>query len=161
MKYTKIMTTTAAIAIILLSTSYANAFAQIPALPPLKEHAELTPQQQQLSQCSTSELNSLPPLAPGALPICAGSPLLKGAPFNPPRMPLPPGVVPGQAAEKIMQQVQHRLAAASRGTTQAQIFQQMTNEGLINCPAITNPNHICWLNPPSQLRGPIAPPIAP
>jgi len=74
-------------------------------------------------------------------------------------MPLPAGVVPGAAAEAVLKQVQTQLANSPKGTTAAQILQQMTDKGLINCPLVKNPAHICQLSPP--VTGPISPPIAP
>src|SRR6266516_579048 len=125
----------------LLSTSLANAQVQQAPQLPQKQHTQLTPQQEQLSQCPASVINSLPPLVPGAFPVCPGSPLLPAGAFNAPRLPIPPGHQPGVAAAAVLSKVQQRLANSPRGTTFDQILQQMTNEGLINCPIITNPHH--------------------
>jgi hypothetical protein len=130
--------------------------------PPQKQHTQLTPQEQQLSQCPASVINSLPPLTPGSFPVCQGSSLLAGA-SGPSVAQIRADLAahpPGQQLNAIKSQINARLAKSPAGTTLDQILQQMTDQGLMNCPAIKNPAHSCLLSPPIK-AGTISPPFAP
>jgi hypothetical protein len=138
-------------------------YAQQQPSAPQKQHAQFhSLQEQQLSHCDASVLNSLPPLVPGAFPVCVGSPLMPTIPSGPSQAQIQSDLAkhpPGQIADQIISQVKARLAHSPPGTTFDQILQQMTDQGLMDCPAIKNPSHACMITPPP--KGPISPPIAP
>src|SRR2546428_1532020 len=69
-------TTTAAIVAVMAIALFSTQITLAQLSAPQKQHTQLTPQQQQLSNCDTSVVNSLPPLVPGAFPVCPGSPLM-------------------------------------------------------------------------------------
>jgi hypothetical protein len=148
----------AAFSILIATTAYAQV-----QLPPQaqKQHTQLTPQEQQLSRCPASEVNSLPPLVPGAFPVCQGSPLLAGViPHGPSAEQMQRDVAASeQQSMAIQAQINARLAKSPAGTTLDQILQQMTDQGLMNCPIIKNPAHACQVSPP--IKAGISPPIAP
>jgi hypothetical protein len=105
-----------AFAVILLSTTFANAQIKLPpalqqALQQARQHVQLTPQEQQLSNCPTSYLDSIPPLKPELIPLCVGSPKLPVG-LVPPSL-MPPAGVPQPFAQlpAIQQEIQKALAA--------------------------------------------------
>ena len=128
---------------IMTTTLYAQ---QLPSAP---QRQQLTPQQQQLSHCDTSVLNSLPPLVPGAIPVCVGSPLMPAVPSGPSAAQIQSDLAKHPPFEKlnaIKAQIQARHAAEPSATLD-QILQQLTDQGLMNCPIIKNSAAPCELTP--------------
>lgn len=123
-----------------------------------KQHTQLTPQEQQLSHCDAATLNSLPLFKPGSFPVCPGSPLM------PPGSGISQAQIqrdlaahpPGQLLNTIKAQVQARHLAEP-GKSLDQLLQQMTDQGLMNCPIIKNQTAPCVLTPPNTTS--IHPPI--
>jgi hypothetical protein len=98
-----------------------------------------------------------------------GSPPLElkpGVIVVPPSQQHPPPLAQIQAdiakhSPQVQQYVSQILREIGNGTAaqRAQMEQQLTNQGVIDCPAIANPSHACLLTPP--MRGPISPPLVP
>ena len=150
------------VAVTLLSTNHVLAQTQLPPQTPsvAKQHAHavLTPQEQQLSHCDASTINSVPPLVPGAFPVCPGSSLMPTTPSGPSAAEIQ-SHAPFEKLNAIQALIQQRHAAQPNASLD-QILQQLTDQGLMNCPAVKNPGHACQLSSPVAPNG-ITPPIAP
>src|SRR5690349_14597028 len=120
--------------VVFLPTYSLNAQVQQPqGHPPNLQN--LTPQQQQqLSNCPPGLTKAQPPLLPGSFEVCPGAPLLPAG-ARAMQIPIPDSVVRQHfnAVEAVLNKVKQEVAQHP-GTTAAQVLQNMTDQGLINCP---------------------------